>query len=116
MNASQLSYEHVRPFSNLTLYDGAELEASAPHVDRVLRVVLDVRVSVAASIPGSLDRLLSLEPLVVEEGGDAVVSARNLNTTAVLHFLREHQRRAGAVAVRQPIIKMQVVIYPNQYR
>ncbi len=63
-----------------------------------------------ASIPGGLDRFLSLSPLVVEEGGASVLSRGNLDTSGVLEFLREHQRRGGGVAVRQTQLKMQVNI------
>ncbi len=71
------------------------------------------RISVTAS---GLDRFLTVSPLVVEEGGVVAITTRNLNTTAALAFLRDHQRRSGAVLIQHLSVRMRVASVPDHGR
>ncbi len=59
-------------------------------------------------MPGGIDRYVVRKPLVLNEGGNLVVTTNNLDTTGVLQFLHDHQRRGGAVAMRQTRLRLQV--------
>ena len=52
VNEGRVLYEHRRPFSNLTAFDVISLEAMTDYAQRSLDLVLNVRISVTAMIPG----------------------------------------------------------------
>jgi len=89
----------LRAFSNLTIFDSVGLEATADYGVRNLDIVFHVRVSVAAgggSGRRGLDRFVGQpDPVPVEEGGDAVLGVRNLNTSGIMRFLHAHARQGG---------------------
>ena len=100
MNESRVIYEHNTPFSNLTVWDTVSLEARADFALHRLDVTPRVRISVAGG-HGGLERLASpREPLVVKEGGSATLSTRNLNTSGILNFIREHRSYGTAAGDR----------------
>jgi hypothetical protein len=77
VNASSVYYEHNRPFSNLTIYDAVELEASSDYSSRGVDVVFHVAISVSAMMPGGIDRFIGTDVITLEEGGTAIVYSRD---------------------------------------
>ena len=98
VNEGRLLYEHRRPFSNLTAFDVISLEALADYAQRSLDLVLNIRISVTAMIPGGgIDRYIGTEGVTVQEGGVALIRTRNLNTSGILAFIRRHRQQGVAV-------------------
>ena len=95
VNNSQIFYEHDRPFGNLTIFDGLNIEAVSDYAIQRLDVVFHVRVSVSAMMSGGIDRFIGSDDITLEEGGNVVVTTRDLNTTGVLQYLRTHRSSAS---------------------
>ena len=116
VNEGRVLYEHRRPFSNLTAFDVISLEAITDYAQRNLDLVLNIRISVTAMIPGGgIDRFIGAEGLTVEEGGAALIRTRNLNTSGILDFIRRHRQQGVAVEKytyeyrhQPPLLRLQV--------
>ena len=120
VNEGRVLYEHRRPFSNLTAFDVVSLEAVADYAQRSLDLVLNIRISVTAMIPGGgIDRFIGTEGLNVDEGGVALMSTRNLNTSGILDFIRRHRQQGVAVERfhehrhQPPLLRLQVSALPK---
>ena len=107
-------YEHNTPFSNLTVWDTLGLEARADFAVHRLDVTLRIRISVAGGHTG-LERLVSpRESLVVKEGGSATLSARNLNTSGILNFIRQHRSYGSTTGDAVPsALRLRVTSLPH---
>lgn len=121
VNEGRLLYEHRRPFSNLTAFDVISLEALADYAQRNLDLVLNVRISVTAMMPGAgggIDRFIGTEDIVVEEGGAVLIRTRNLNTSGILDFIRRHRQQGVALERyydqpknhQPPLLRLQVLL------
>ncbi len=106
VNESSIYYEHNRPFSNLTIYDTVNLEASSTYATRSVDVAFHVAISVSAMMPGGIDRFLGTDDITLEEGGTAIVSGRNVNTTGVVEFLRSHQGSSNAIGGLRIVLQL----------
>eukprot|EP00094_Tigriopus_californicus_P012169 TCALIF_11761-PA protein Name:"Similar to CSPG4 Chondroitin sulfate proteoglycan 4 (Homo sapiens)" AED:0.07 eAED:0.06 QI:0/0.64/0.33/0.86/1/1/15/679/2482 len=113
INGSLVFYEHNRPFSNLTIFDGLNLEALSEFAVQRLDIVFHIRVSVSAMIPGGIDRFIGSDIVTLEEGQNVAILTRDLNTTGVLQYLYSHQARQGAASPRPPVIRLQVSKLPD---
>ena len=119
VNEGRLLYEHRRPFSNLTAFDVISLEAMADYAQRNLDLLLNIRISVTAMMPGGgIDRFIGTEDIAVEEGGVGLIRTRNLNTSGILDFIRRHRQQGVAMERfydhqphQPPLLRLQVPTY-----
>ena len=109
VNNSQIFYEHDRPFANLTIFDGLNLEAVSDYAIQRVDIVFHIRISVSAMMSGGIDRFIGSDDITLEEGGNVVIATRDLNTTGVLQYLSTHQSSAsrGGGHYRSPRLRLQ---------
>lgn len=119
VNEGRVLYEHRRPFSNLTAFDVISLEAMADYAQRNLDLVLNIRISVTAMMPGAgngIDRFIGAEDITLEEGAMVAIRTRNLNTSGILDFIRRHRQQGVAMErfydhpqhQQPPLLRLQV--------
>ena len=113
INNSLVYYEHSKPFSNLTIFDYINLEAIGDYATQSLDIPFHIKISVTAMIPGGIDRFIGSDKVTVEEGGNANIGKRNLNTSGVLEFLNSHRRQGGSVPFRPPYLRLMLWKLPQ---
>lgn len=113
INESRVFYEHNKPFSNLTILDSMNIQASNDHAIQSLDITFHVTISVAAMTPGGLDRYIQTEALTVDEGGTSVILNKNLNTSGALEYLRVHMMQGGNALRHLPSIYLQISKLPE---
>ncbi|XP_069672310.1 chondroitin sulfate proteoglycan 4 [Periplaneta americana] len=93
VNNSRVLYEHTHPFFGLSTNDSFTFDVRADFAEPLLDQELHIDVSVSS---GGLDQFLDIQPLTVEEGGQAVLQ---LNTSGVVAFLEAHADLETAPAI-----------------
>ena len=121
VDEGRVFYEHVKPFSNLTVFDSIGLEASAEYAKRRLDLVLNIKISVTAGTTWSenearpgIERYIKSEDVRVTEGGSAIFRKKNFDTSGILSFIKEHRRAASGGAdqyhqyLRTPQLELEI--------
>ena len=126
VDEGRVFYEHVKPFSNLTVFDSIGLEASAEYAKRRLDLVLNIKISVTAGATWSenearpgIERYIKSEDVRVTEGGGAIFRKKNFDTSGILSFIKEHRRAASGGAdqyhqyLRTPQLELEITQLPD---
>ena len=125
VDEGRVFYKHVKPFSNLTVYDSFGLEASAEYAKRRIDLVLNVRISVTAGAtlsedeerPG-IERYIESEDLRVLEGDGVIFRKKNFDTSGILAFIKEHRQAASGSSdqyhqyLRTPQLELEITQLP----
>ena len=127
VDEGRVFYKHIKPFSNLTVYDSVELEASAEYAKRRIDLVFNVRISVTAGAASSLseneerpgiERYIESEDVRVTEGGSAIFRKKNFDTSGILTFIKEHRQAASGGSdqyhqyLRTPQLELEITQLP----
>ena len=126
VNEGRVLYKHVKPFSNLTVFDSIGLEANAEYAKRRLDLVLNVRVSVTAGSTWSenedrpgIERYIESEDARVTEGGSVIFRKKNFDTSGILTFIKEHRQAASGGSdqyhqyLRAPQLELEITELPS---
>ena len=125
VDEGRVFYKHVKPFSNLTVFDSFGLEASAEYAKRRIDIVLNVRISVTAGTtlsedeerPG-IERYIESEDLRVLEGDGVILRKKNFDTSGILDFIKEHRQAASGSSdqyhqyLRTPQLELEITQLP----
>ena len=128
VDEGRVFYKHIKPFSNLTVYDSIELEASSEYAKRRIDLVFNVRISVTAGAAASfsenddrpgIERYIGSEDLRVTEGGSVIFRKKNFDTSGILSFIKEHRQAASGSSdqyhqyLRAPQLELEITELPS---